>query len=217
MAKKKISNVATLDLRNYSANALREIKSIESVATIIAAEGDEEYNDAFSSIKLKNVANTIYMPKGKKLVKMNGKCILTDSLVEKGAYYFLNGISVVYGLSEESDISVFSNGILLVQRSSKVNILKTNGINLTEDFNGEDIKIFSNDVVVDCGFVNEAKKGTFVFSGNDITIENDVTADMLREKEIRFIAGNDIYCSKKILGYVGNNSTIGNEIETEED
>lgn len=212
MAKRKIANVPKLDLRKFSPEALRKIESIKNVAVLIVAD-DEEALEAFGEIEVSNVATIRYIPRDREFKEMNGTFILTGNMVQKDTEYFLNGICIVCDLPKDLEISLSFNGILLIQKSSNVIITCANGLSFYDDFEADMIKIFSNTVTVSPDFVNEAKPGTYIIAGNSITVSNDVTADMLREKGIRFVAGNIISCGKHLVGYVENNSKVGNCIE----
>lgn len=210
--KKKIEALPILDLRNYTPEALRRIDSIEAVATVIIADGNDEYIEAFSDITLEAVACVITLPPDKQISSINGSAVLTDSSVKKGTLYLINGFALIYDLSEESDISIITNGTALLKKGSKVNILHANGDVAILDFDIENLKFIENKFFVDANFIKEAKADTIVASDNKIYIEDDVTADMLREKRIHFISGNKIICRKELWGYVQNNAHISNRI-----
>lgn len=213
--KKSITNQGILDLHNYTSQALSEIKSIKNVGVLIVADGDgdEKYTNALSRINMKNIGTKTYVPSGCNLCTINGSAVLTNETVMKNAVYLVNGIAIVYDLSEEMNISLCTNGTVILQKQSNANILFTNGEICVTEFNGKDIKLFENKVTIDANFVNEATKGTIVTADNKIIIENDVTADMLSEKDMQFISGNKIICRKELWGYVQNHAHISNKIE----
>lgn len=216
--RKKLKNLPMLDLTNYTPQALRNIKSISNVATLLVADGDEAYIEALSEIELENIANKISVPYGKKVSTINGSAVLTSQTAKKDGIYLVNGCAVVYDLDEEMNVSLCTNGTAILQKNSKVNLLSTNGSVAVVDFDSSKLKLFDNKVTVDSNFVKEAEIGTVLAADNKLYICDDVTADMLREKEIYFISGNKIICKKELWGYIQNHSHVSNKIvEAEKD
>lgn len=216
--RKKLKNLAILDLTDYTPQALRNIKSISNVAMLFVADGDEEYIEALSEIELENIACKISVPHGKELCTVNGSAFLTNETVKKDAVYLVNGFAVVYDLSEEMNISLVTNGTVLIKKGSNPNILQTNGEIIVEDFDIDKLKFVENKMYIDANFVRECETGTTAMADNKIFIDDTVTADMLREKEFKFISGNKIICRKELWGYVQSHAHIGNKIaEYEED
>lgn len=210
--KKKLKNLPMLDLTNYTPQALRNIKSISNVSTLLVADGDEAYIEALSEIELENIACKVSVPYGKDVITINGFAVLTNQTVKKDGVYLVNGCAVVYDLDEEMNISIGTNGTVILQRNSKVNLLFTNGSVAVVDFDSSKLKMFENKVTVDSNFVKEAEIGTVLAASNKLYICDDVTADMLREKEIYFISGNKIICKKELWGYIQNHSHVSNKI-----
>lgn len=210
--RKKIAGVAVVDLTNYTPEALRNIKSISGVAVVLAADGDKEYIEALSQIEFEGVACTITVPKGTEIAQINGSARLTNETVKKDTIYMVNGFALIYDLSVDMNIGLIVNGTVLVQKGSKVNILQANGEVITDEFDFDKMKFVDNKLYIDANFVKECEVGTIAMAGNKIYIDDTVTADMLREKEIRFISGNKIICRKELWGYVQSNAHIGNKI-----
>lgn len=216
--RKKLKNLPILDLTSYTPQALRNIKSISNVATLLVADGDEAYIEALSEIELENIANKISVPYGKNVSTINGSAVLTNQTAKKDGIYLVNGCAVVYDLDEEMNVSLCTNGTVILQKNSKVNLLSTNGSVAVVDFDSSKLKLFDNKVTVDSNFVKEAEIGTVLAADNKLYICDDVTADMLREKEIYFISGNKIICKKELWGYIQNHSHVSNKIvEAEKD
>ncbi len=214
--RKKLKNLSMLDLTNYTPQALRNIKSISNVAMLLVADGDEAYIEAFSEIELENVAHKISVPYGSNVNIINGSAVLTNQTAKKDALYLVNSITVIYDLDEEMNVSICTNGTVILQKNSKVNLLSTNGEVAVVDFDSSKLKLFDNKVTIDSNFVKEAELGTVLAVDNKIYICDDVTADMLREKEIYFISGNKIICKKELWGYIQNHSHVSNKIEEPE-
>ncbi len=216
--RKKLKNLSMLDLTNYTPQALRNIKSISNVAMLCVADGDEAYIEALSEIEMENIALKISVPYGKNISIINGSAVLTNQTAKKDAVYLVNGCAVVYDLDEEMNVSLCTNGTAILQKNSQVNLLSTNGSVAVVDFDSSKLKLFDNKVTVDSNFVKEAEIGTVLAADNKLYICDDVTADMLREKEIYFISGNKIICKKELWGYIQNHSHISNKIvEAEKD
>lgn len=215
--RKKIKNMAVLDLTGYTPQALRNIKSISCVATVLVADGDAEYKEALSEIEFDAVASTIAIPRGAEIATVNGSARLTDDTVKKDAIYMVNGFAFVYDLSADKNISLITNGTALIQKGSKVNILHTNGEVITADFDTVKMKFIENKLYIDANFVKECETGTVAAADNKIYIDDNVTADMLREKEMSFISGNKIICRKELWGYVQSHAHIGNKIQDPEE
>lgn len=211
-SKKRIRNQGMLDIHNYTPQALREIKSITNVGMLTVADGNEEYINALAEIDLKNIGTTVTVPYGSDVYTINGSAVLTNETVKPDTVYLVNGISFVYDLSKEMNISLCTNGTVILQKESNVNVLFTNGEIAVVEFDSRKLKFFENKVTVDANFVKEAEEGAVIAADNKIVIENDVTADMLREKNIYFISGNKVICRKELWGYVQNHSHISNKI-----
>ena len=210
--RKRIKGVAVVDLTNYTPQALRNIKSISGVAMVLLADGDEEYIEALSEIEFEGVACSITVPRGKEIASVNGSARLTNETVKNDTIYMVNGFALIYDLSADRNIDLIVNGTALVQKGSYVNILQANGEVITEEFDIDKLKFVDNKLYIDANFVKECEVGTIAMADNKIYIDDSVTADMLREKKIRFISGNKIICRKELWGYVQNNAHIGNKI-----
>lgn len=210
--RKTIKNVPMLDLTNYTPEALRNIQKISCVACVLVADGDEEYIEALSEIEFEGVACTITVPHGKEIASINGSARLTNETVKNDTIYMVNGFALIYDLSADKNISLIVNGTVLVQKGSYVNVLQANGEVITEDFDIDKLKFVDNKLYIDANFVKECETGTVAMADNKIYIDDSVTADMLREKQIRFISGNKIICRKELWGYVQNNAHISNKI-----
>lgn len=73
-------NIALLDLQNFTAEALREIKKIESCAMLlIPKNASDEWKNAYAKITIRNVASIIEVSYGKYSV-LNGMVVLNDKM-----------------------------------------------------------------------------------------------------------------------------------------
>lgn len=80
MLRKTIKNIALLDLQNFTAEALREIKKIESCAMLlIPKNASDEWKNAYAKITIRNVASIIEVSYGKYSV-LNGMVVLNDKM-----------------------------------------------------------------------------------------------------------------------------------------
>lgn len=210
--RKKLENIAMLDLTDYTPQALRNIKSISNVAMLVVADGGDDYIEALSEIEIKNVAFKLSIPCGKELCTVNGSIFLTNETAKKDAIYIINGLAIIYDLSEDMNIGIITNGTVIVQKGSNPNIIRTNGEVVVEDFDLSKLKFMENKMYIDANFVNECETGTVAVADNKIYIDDTVTADMLRKKEFKFISGNKIICRKELWGYVQAHAHIGNKI-----
>ena len=210
--RKKLENIAMLDLTDYTPQALRNIKSISNVAMLVVADGGDDYIEALSEIEIKNVALRLSIPRDKELCTVNGSIFLTNETAKKDAIYIINGLAIIYDLSEDMNIGIITNGTVIVQKGSNPNIIRTNGEVVVEDFDLSKLKFMENKMYIDANFVKECETGTVAVADNKIYIDDTVTADMLREKEIKFISGNKIICRKELWGYVQAHAHIGNKI-----
>lgn len=211
--RKKLENIAMLDLTDYTPQALRNIKSISNVAMLVVADGGDDYIEALSEIEIKNVALKLSIPCDRELCTVNGSIFLTNETAKKDAIYIINGLAIIYDLSEDMNIGIITNGTVIVQKGSNPNIIRTNGEVVVEDFDLSKLKFMENKMHIDANFVKECEAGTVAVADNKIYIDDTVTADMLREKEFKFISGNKIICRKELWGYVQSHAHIGNKIE----
>lgn len=56
-----------------------------------------------------------------------------------------------------------------------------------------------------------------IFVGNTLTLEKDVTSQMMKEKQIIPVVGNCLKCYAPAVPYVKAKGIIGNKIEVLED
>ena len=200
MLRKTIKNIALLDLQNFTAEALREIKKIESCAMLLVPKNaSDEWKNAYAKITIRNVASIIEVSYSKYSV-LNGMVILNDKNVSDDCLYIVEKIP---------DLCV--NGLLLKRKKSRYEMTRMNGRSVEVEDNVV-IKPYPNTIEIDGDTVRSFDYNTLVAAGNNVDIDNDVTEQMLSDKKITFAAGNEVKCGKSILGYVKVNSTVGNKI-----
>lgn len=214
--KQVISACSVLDLRDYTPEALREIKSIEAVATLILPENPSpEFVEAFSKIHLEAVGGQFNVASNRKIVKINGVKFSSDISLPDNCFAIMNGIIILCSAIKGENIEYALNGIFLKKKGIQNDgrCISKNGIVYEMDFDEDKIKFFSNEVEVDASFIKNLEIGTLVAAGNSITISADVTEEMLVNNSIKFFAGNTIKCNKDIMGYVQARSVAGNKIK----
>lgn len=214
--KQVISARSVLDLRDYTPEALNGIKSINAVATLILPENPTpEFIDAFSKIHLDAVGSQFNVAKGRKIVKINGIKFSSDISLPDNCFAIMNGIIILCSAIKGENIEYALNGIVLKKKGiqNEGKCVSENGIVYELDFDEDKIKFFSNEIDVDASFIENLETGTLVAAGNSIVISEDVTEEILMNKNIKFFAGNTIKCNKEILGYVKAYSVAGNKIK----
>lgn len=216
--KKSKINSAILDLRNYSPQALMNIKEINSAITFIPDVQDSAFYEAFSMIAVKNIANQIRLAPEIKISTTNGIAEMTNATCNYDkTLHIVNGAAVAYNLDNTKAVDVLINGILVYDDTCKINIVTDNGISYKTDFVIKSAKLFPNKITVDVQFLENVCDSTVICSANKIFIDSDVSLDLLKSKKLFFASGNKIICSKDIIGYITSISAVGNKITTYEE
>lgn len=213
MLRKTIRNQIMLDIRCYSAEALKKIKCIQNVITLILPkDASNEYLSAYAGIKKNRVVNVVNLDVNEQISTVNGGMILTGEVVPEDRVLVLNGSLIVHSFPKDFKFRFIINGSAVVQKGIEIDALSVNGSILTADFNSETAKIYGNMITVDSQYIENIQKGTNIVAGNMIEIDSQVSEDEIIEKDVYFIAGNSIKCDKKIVGCVKARSTVGNSI-----
>lgn len=214
--KQSIHAQSVVDLRDYTPQALNNIKVIEAVALLILPENpSDEFIEAFSKIKLDAVGFKLNLASDKKIAMFNGVTSLSNVKLADNTVGVFNGIIVVGKMIENAQY--IANGIVLKKIGLQNNgqCLMENGLIFEMDFDENKVKLFSNKIDVDASFIRNVQDGTLIAAGDTIIFNNDVTEEIIVEKNIQFFAGNKIKCSKTIKGCVQARSCVGNKIVTE--
>ena len=216
--KQSIHAQSVVDLRDYTPQALNNIKVIEAVALLILPENpSSEFIEAFSKIKLDAVGFKLNLSNDKKIAMFNGVTSLSSVKLADNTVGVFNGIIIVGKMLENENSQYIVNGIVLkkigLQNSSQC--LMENGLIFEMDFDENKVKLFSNKIEIDASFIRNLQDGMLIAAGDTITFNNDVTEDTIIEKNIQFFAGNKIKCSKTIKGCVQARSCVGNKIVVE--
>lgn len=202
----KITNQVVVDLRNFSPEALCKIEEISNVVDIILPKNmSVEFADEYSKIKKSGVVNELKLTDDQKLTTVNGTVTITENDVAKNSYLKANGVLIVKGITEDFNLSVLVNGLLVKTRNSKINIEKLNGLKVEID---DDASIITSmkSIELDKCFIESINDKTVIVDADEIIIKDDVTADMLRSKNVFFADIKHIYAPKSLHGYIHANS-----------
>lgn len=211
--RKSVINETVLDLRKYTPQALENVKLLNTCCVIFSENPSEDLMTAYGNIKTKNVAATLNLPDDKKIITYNGITVLNQSNYTENAIHLINGLGVIQKIESTEPIEIYSNGFIVYDGSTKIKFIMQNGTCVKTPFEIQDVKTFTADVKIDSLFVESLKNNTVVIAGNDIVIYNDITLELLKEKQIYFAAGNKIKCNYNILGYIQTIATAGKKIE----
>ncbi len=213
--KQTIQAQTLLDLRDYTPQALENIKAIEAVAMLILPENPtSEFIEAFSKIKLAAVAFQYNLPKDKKIVVVNGIKFDKDISLPDNCFAVLNGIYILSKPIQGTNIEYCINGIQLKKKGivNDAKCVSENGIVYEMDFDENKVKFFSNKIDIDKNFIRNIEVGTLVLTGDSLTISDDVTEEDIVNNDVKFFVGDSIICNKNIKGCIQARSIIGNKI-----
>lgn len=212
----KITNQLMVDLRNFTPEALSKIDEISNVLDVILPKNMScEFAQAYGSIKKSKILQELYLTDDQKFCAVNGSVTITENDVTKNTFLKTNGVLIVRDMSEEMNLSVMVNGLLVKTKSSKINIEKLNGLKVEID---DDASIISSmqRVDIDKCFIESINDKTAMIDIDIITIKDDVTVDMLRSKSITFIDIKHIFAPEALHGYIQANSADVNRISESE-
>ena len=202
----KITNQVVVDLRSFSPEALNKIDEISNVVDVILPKNMSlEFAEAYGNIKKSRVVNELKFTDDQKLTTVNGAVTITENDIAKNSFLKANGVLIVKGITEAFNLSVLVNGLLVKTRNSKINIEKLNGLKIEIDDDASIITSMKN-IELDKCFLESINDKTVVIDADEIIIKDDVTADMLRSKNIFFADIKHIYAPKSLHGYIHANS-----------
>lgn len=212
----RILNQPTVDLRGFTPEALKKIKSMTNVAMVILPENmPDGFSEAYLHIKKINVAQEIRVPDNSKF--FNGNITLTRSDVTKDCVIVCNGTTYVKDIPEEMNVKMITNGILIKNESAHITI---SGINGTKIEVNDDVNIVQckEKLDIDKNFIESIDNKTFIIACVKIFVEDDVTEEMLSSKRIKFVASGKIYARKELHGYIhANSEAVGKVLTLEEE
>lgn len=215
-------DMSLCDLRRLnSPEAIREITGIHDIGLLLLPkDADDETAAALASIPMQDVGMTLYLDRDATATVFNGIQELDagDFVKEKDQHYLINGMAVIHDLPEESETTLYINGIVILNESlrgaSQVRFGMVNGLKVYMDF--DQVKSFGNNAALDAAFFEYLEPGTLMVAGNSITLDPEIPLALLRDGGFRFVAGNKIRCSRTLLSYVQTVSMAGNTIEAYE-
>ena len=200
----KIRNQAYIDLRNFTPEALKKIESITNVTLVMLPENpSSEFVEAYADIKKLNVVSETNVP-GNACV-FNGMSELTKNDLSPNCLAVCNGMTIVRDVPKEMNVHIIVNGMMIKSPSAFVKPLKINGATYTIDDDAKIIKSLS-EINIDRNFIGNLSDKTAIIACGKISIENDVTEEMLQSKGVVFYDIHRITAEKELHGYIQANS-----------
>lgn len=211
-------NMAVCDLRAIqSVEGARGIERIENVALLLLPkDAAPEVMEALCAIPRSNVASVLYLDIagdvriGNGLIELNDKSFRADG----STVAISNGCALVRSLSPETRGSVVANGILAIHESLRdvcaLDFPLINGCIQYADF--EDAKLYPSCLDADAAFLSYLKPKTLLVVGDTLYMADDVTAELLEQKQVQIIVGNKLYCYPQAASYLKATSTVGNGV-----
>lgn len=203
-------NAASIDLRNYTANALRKIDRINAAMVILPKHPDGEFIEAYAAIKEKNITNELMFDENEYLIDMSGIKTISNNPENENGIYNVSGITVIKGLTEP--IRMIASGITIIDKDSRVNFIDNRGITAEMNFAISEAKIFSKDIELDNRFIELLPDCSVIVGSGDIIFNKDVCEEAILSKSIYFVTHKNIECSKKIRSAVMAKSLVTNKI-----
>ncbi len=211
----RIINQPTVDLRGFTPEALRKIKSITNVASVLLPENmPDGFSEAYMQIKKMNIAGEIRVPDSAQF--FNGDVTLTRKDVTKDSVILCNGIAFVRDIPEEMNVRMIINGTLIKTESAFVTVTSINGTKVEV---GDDVKLVKGKAQLkfDKSFADNIGEKTIIVACGKIHISDEVTEEMLSAKQVKFIAVGKIFARRELHGYIQANSESVGKILTEEE
>ncbi len=213
-----LQDLPVCDLRYISdAEAARQISEITDVALLLLPkDADPAVAAALAAIPKSDIGSTLYLGVDEDVQTINGMVELNDKTVRPDsiATYIVNGIAIVSNPPATAQIKLHLNGVLVFQESARsaavVSIQALNGIQKIIDF--DECKPYQNHLRLDAETLSYFSPNTLIVVGNQLEIAEDVTVQMLRDKRLTILVGNELCCSDALLPYLNATATVGNQI-----
>ena len=205
---KSLLNTPRLDLRHSIPSAIAGVKTLNAALVIFPKEPSEELMAAYGSIPRKNVATELY------LRDINGCSVIECMPGSDKTVYMINGIGVFLNHTQGGTPRVVGNGVFVCSKGTKVDMLSANGLTAQPDFEIENTKLFPGEASLDRLFFESIKENTVVACGGVMTVERDVTSEVLQGKNLFLAAGGEIKCSKRLLGVLQTMSVVGGKYKS---
>ena len=215
------SDMALLDLRTIqsveTAKAIEEIS--DSGMLILPSDGDPAVVDALAQVPKNDIGSTITLSVKDELHAVNGILELNTASVptSPNAVIACNGVLLVTENLPGEGIRTILNGMLIVKQGveARIRLLQLNGMKVTCDF--EHLVQSGNTLQLSAADLEYMDPKTLIFVGNTLTLEKDVTSQVMKEKQIIPVVGNCLKCYAPAVPYVKAKGIIGNKIEVLED
>lgn len=209
---KNMLNIPILDLRSYSADGLRNVKILNAAVVILPKEPKEAVMNAYGSITRKNVATEIFAQNDAEVHTLNGVSEVDCAQCSERDIYIVNGMAAVKN-SADRTLNIIINGITVYENGANINFINRNGKACAVDFEINSVKILTDKASVDKEFIENIADGTVVLCGKALTLEVDITPDVLKGRKLFFAAGSTIKCAKRTLSIIQTMSAT-NEYKT---
>jgi len=213
----KYSDMATCDLRHLNdPEAIRQIEEIRDVAELILpSDASDEVMSAFAAIPKEDIADIFYLSSKAEISKING-CGPISAAPGTEHIITVNGMALVRDVADDATVTLKVNGVCLIDEKLKSHpniVLKS--INGHVIYCNQDIepKFYPNKVTLDADTIQYFNKGQCIVVGNNLVFENDVSVELLQEKELMIIVGNKLIAPAHLVGYLNATATIRNELE----
>ena len=194
-------NLPVLDLRKLSVEEAKQIEKIENVAVLLLPDdGDPELRSAIAAIPKKNVACTLQVSSQNSCAVYNGIYVGTKEDLSKDQIIIVNGAGVISDCPEESRARFVINGMMVRKSGVDLNILQLNGLNAAADF--ENVVTQLEGLEVDRDLLEFSENKTLFLSVDEMKISEDVSKELLLEKQPYFVSVAEIRCAKEISAYV---------------
>lgn len=209
---KNMLNIPILDLRSYSADGLRNVKILNAAVAVLPKEPNAEIMSAYGSIPRKNVATEIFAENDAEVHVLNGISEVDCAQCNERDIYIVNGMAAVKN-SADRTLNLIINGITVYENGANINFINRNGKACAVDFEIKSVKILTDKASVDKEFIENIADGTVVLCGKALTLEVDITPDILKGRNLFFVSGNTLKCAKRTLSIIQTMSAT-NEYKT---
>lgn len=209
---KNMLNIPILDLRSYSADGLRNVKILNAAVAVLPKEPNAEIMNAYGSIPRKNVATEIFAENDAEVHTLNGVSEVDCAQCSERDIYIVNGMAAVKN-SADRTLNLIINGIIVYENGANINFINRNGKACAVDFEIKSVKILTDKASVDKEFIENIADGTVILCGKALTLEVDITPDILKGRKLFFVSGNTLKCAKRTLSIIQTMSAT-NEYKT---
>lgn len=206
---KNMLNIPILDLRSYSADGLRNVKILNAAVAVLPKEPSGEIMSAYGSIPRKNVATEIFAENDAQVHMINGVSEVDCAQCNDHDIYMINGLAA-FRNARERTANIIINGLAVYEKNANLNFLNRHGKTIAVDFEIERVKILADKASVDKAFIENIEDGTVVLCSDMLTLEVDITPEILKSRKLFFAAGNTLKCSKRSLSVIQIMSSANN-------